>query len=44
MTGREQPAGHALVVVSVALPGTYSVLVATPGGTDTTVPPNLLVL
>ncbi|MGP3942160.1 hypothetical protein [Streptomyces sp. 6N106] len=33
-----------LAVVPVVLPGTYSVLVTTPGGTDTTAPPSLLVL
>ncbi|BBJ44485.1 hypothetical protein SSPO_072030 [Streptomyces antimycoticus] len=33
-----------LAVVPAVLPGTYSVLVTTPGGTDTTAPPTLLVL
>lgn len=33
-----------LSVVPAVLPGTYSVLVTTPGGTDTAGPPSLLVL
>ncbi|MGA6153376.1 IPT/TIG domain-containing protein [Stenotrophomonas sp. NPDC087984] len=33
-----------LAVVPAVLPGTYSVLVTTPGGTDTAGPPSLLVL
>ncbi|WP_093461067.1 IPT/TIG domain-containing protein [Streptomyces melanosporofaciens] len=33
-----------LAVVPVVLPGAYSVLVTTPGGTDTTASPSLLVL